>query len=135
MDSTSTGDDGDTTHVERPANLDRASSSQPQTLVRGVIRQLNHMSAGTDILSTHLVSAHNGVGYGYIRTPGGDVFFDASAITNLRFDHLARNMTVDFALDQAPYLRTSRVTVVTGEPAVSNENDFENRGSELAGRL
>jgi cold shock CspA family protein len=65
--------------------------------------------------STHLVSAHNGVGYGYIRTAGGDVFFDAAAVANLRFDQLQRNMTVEFALDQAPYLRTSRVTVVAGE--------------------
>jgi cold shock CspA family protein len=112
VDKTSTYDNGGTPHVERPANLDRASSPLPPGLLRGVIRQLTHLSAGTDILSTHLVSAHNGVGYGYIRTPEGDVFFDASAITDRRFDQLTRNMTVEFALDQAPYLRTSRVTVV-----------------------
>jgi cold shock CspA family protein len=101
--------------VERPANLDRASSPQPPAAVRGVIRLLKHLSAGTDIPSTHSVSAHNGVGYGYIQTPEGDVFFDASAITNLRFDQLTRNMTVEFALDEAPYLRTSRIAVVADE--------------------
>ena len=91
MDKTSTDDEGDTTHVERPANLERASGPQPPALVRGVIRQLKHLSAGTDISSTHLVAAHNGVGYGYIRVPEGEVFFDATAITNLRFDQLTRN--------------------------------------------
>jgi cold shock CspA family protein len=121
MDRTSTDNEGDTTHVERPANLDRASGSQPAALVRGVIRQLKHLSAGTDVPSTHLVSAHNGAGYGYIRTLGGDVFFDASAISNLRFDQLTRNMTVEFALDQAPYLRTSRVTVVTDGPGLQRQ--------------
>jgi cold shock CspA family protein len=118
MVKTSTDDHGDTTLVEKPANLDRASSPQPPALVRGVIRQLKHLSAGTDILSTHCVSAHNGVGYGHIRTPGGDVFFDASAITNRRFDQLTPNMTLEFALDQAPYLRTSRVTVVADDPPI-----------------
>jgi cold shock CspA family protein len=112
MDRTSTDDEGDTTHVERPANLDRASGPQPPAPLRGVIRQLKHLSAGSDMRSTHLVSAHNGVGYGYIRSSDGDVFFDASAITNLRFDQLTRNMTVGFTLDQAPYLRTSNVTVI-----------------------
>jgi cold shock CspA family protein len=121
MDRTSTDDEGDTTHVERHADLDRAPSPQPPALARGVIGRLKHLSAGTDILSTHSVSAHNGVGYGYIRTPEGDVFFDASAITNLRFDQLTRNMAVEFALDQAPYLRTSRIAVVADEPDVRRE--------------
>ena len=49
--------------MERPANLDRACSPLQPTLLRGLIRQLKHLSAGTDIPSTHLVSAHNGVRY------------------------------------------------------------------------
>jgi hypothetical protein len=102
--------------VEKPANLDRTSSVRPPTRVRGVIHRLKHLSAGTDVSTTHLVAAHNGVGYGYIRTPEGDVFFDAPAITNRRFDQLRPNMTVDLVLDQASYLRTSRVTVVTSKP-------------------
>jgi cold shock CspA family protein len=121
MDRTSSDDEGDITHVQRPANLDRASTPRPPALARGVIRHLTHLSAGSDIPTAHLVAAHNGVGYGYIRTPEGDVFFDASAIMNLRFDQLAPNMTVEFSLDQAPYLRTSRVTVVAGEPAIQGE--------------
>jgi cold shock CspA family protein len=79
---------------------------------RGIIRQLKHLSAGTDVPSTHLIAAHNGVGYGYIGTPDGDVFFDATAIKNLPFDKLARNMTVEFILDNAPYLRATSVTVI-----------------------
>ena len=69
----------------------------------------------TDVPSTHLVSTHNGVGYGYIKTPNGGVFFDASAIKNRRFDQLTRNMSVDFALDEAPYLRASNVTVIADQ--------------------
>jgi cold shock CspA family protein len=110
-----TDEHGETTHVERPANLERTSSPSPPALARGVIRQLRHMSAGTDVPSTHLVAAHNGVGYGYILTSGGDVYFDAAAITNSRFDQLKQDMNVEFTLDQASYLRTSRVTVVDDE--------------------
>jgi cold shock CspA family protein len=77
-----------------------------------VILRLRHLSAGTDVASTRLVAAHNSVGYGYIHSPAGEVFFDASAITNLPFDKLMQNMTVEYALDQAPYLRTSRIAVV-----------------------
>jgi cold shock CspA family protein len=86
--------------------------------MRGVIRQLRCLSAGTDIPSTHLISAHNYAGYGYVTAPAGDVFFDAAAITNRRFDELARNMTVEFTLDQASYLRTSRITVLSEESSI-----------------
>jgi cold shock CspA family protein len=116
VDRTSTDERGDANRVEKPANLDRTSGVRPPALVRGAIHRLKHLSAGTDIPTTHLVAAHNGVGYGYIRTPQGDVFFDASAITNVRFDQLRPNMTVDFDLDQASYLKTSHVTVVTNKP-------------------
>jgi cold shock CspA family protein len=115
MDSRSINHKGDATHVEKPANLDRASIPQQPPLVRGVIRQLKHLSAGSDVPSTHLVSAHNGVGYGYIGTRDGDVFFDASAIKNGGFDQLARNMMVEFVLDNAPYLRASNVTVIRAD--------------------
>lgn len=107
--------------MEQSANLDDDSSLQSAALVRGVIHRLKHLSAGTDIRSTHLVSAHNGVGYRYIRTPEGDVFFDASAVTNVRFDRLTRDMTVEFLLDDAPYLRTSKVTVI---PMPEESNRF-----------
>lgn len=93
--------------------------SAPATAVaRGIIRQLWHLSAGSDVPSTHLVAAHNGVGYGTIGTPNGDVYFDAAAIKNLRFDQLARNMTVEFILDDAPYLRASSVTVIPARAAL-----------------
>ena len=98
--------------MEVPADRDSAPSLPATKALRGIIRQLRHLSAGTDVPSTHVASAHNGVGYGYIGTPDGDVFFDASAIKNLRFDQLARNMTVEFVLDDALYRRTSSVTVI-----------------------
>ncbi len=88
-------------------------------MVRGAIRQLIHLSIGTDLPATHLVPAANGVGYGYIATAGGDVFFDNSAVRNLRFDQLKTGMIVEYALDKAPYLRSSDVSVVA-EPARSS---------------
>ena len=73
-------------------------------MIRGAIRQLIHLSTGTDLPATHLVPAANGVGYGYIATADGDVFFDYSAVKNLRFDQLKEGMIVEYALDQAPVL-------------------------------
>ncbi len=81
---------------------------------RGTILRLVQLSSGTDVPSTHLISTHNGVGYGYIGTPEGDVFFDAAAVKNRRFDQLADRMAVEYVLDDAPYLRTSNVTVLPG---------------------
>ena len=81
-------------------------------MIRGAIRQLIHLSTGTDLPATHLVPAANGVGYGYIATADGDVFFDYSAVKNLRFDQLKEGMIVEYALDQAPYLRSSDVRIV-----------------------
>lgn len=99
--------------------------AQVLELTRGVVRQLKHLSAGTDIPSTHLVAAHNGAGYGYIGTPEGNVFFDSSAVTDVRFDQLKRGMTLEFVLDQAPYLRTSRVTIVANVPGESGRSDAQ----------
>ena len=106
--------------MEKPANLNRAASPPAPAMVRGAIRQLKHLSAGTDVPTTHLVSTHNGVGYGYIGTPDGDVFFDSAAVKNRRFDELARNMTVEFVLDEAPYLRASSVTVISDRAGVES---------------
>jgi cold shock CspA family protein len=103
-------------------NLENSGNSiGAQAMVRGAIRKLVHQSAGTDIPTTHLVSAHNGVGYGYIGTPNGDVFFDWAAVKNRPFDQLASNMTVEFVLDEAPYLRASSVTVIA-DPARIESN-------------
>jgi hypothetical protein len=105
-------------HMKALPNLNRVSSSAEPIWARGVIRQLKHLSAGTDIPTARLISTHNGVGYGYIGTPAGEVFFDYSAITNLPFDRLATNMTVEFVLDKAPYLRASSVTVIADRPGI-----------------
>jgi len=81
-------------------------------MVQGAIRKLIHLSSGTDVPATHLIPAANGVGYGYIETVNGDVFFDYAAVKNRRFDQLTKGMIVEYALDQAPYLRSSDVTIV-----------------------
>ena len=107
--------------MEGPASLEPKPGPTVPGLARGTIRELKHLSIGSDVASTRLVAAHNSVGYGYIGTPAGDVFFDASAMSNMRFDRLTRNMTVEYALDDAPYLRTSRVTVVVDDPGFRRE--------------
>lgn len=101
--------------------------AQATNSLRGVIRQLKHLSAGTDVPSTHLVAARNGTGYGYISTSVGDVFFDASAVTNVHFDQLARGMTVEFTLDRSPFLRTSRIVVLPVESGGQRGSDPESQ--------
>ncbi len=128
------GDKRNGIRVVTPATLAQTSRPQPPGLVRGVISQLKFLSCGTDVPSTHLVPSHNTVGYGYIRTPAGDVFFDASALTNRRFDQLERSVAVEFALDDAPYLRTSRLSVVTDEATSHRQPLLETR-TELPGSL
>ena len=81
-------------------------------MTHGTIQKLTHLCTGTDFPSTHLVNAHNGVGYGYIKSPEGDVFFDDLSITNLRFDQLKKGMSVDYALEKANFRRASSVTIV-----------------------
>lgn len=80
--------------------------------MQGKIRKLVHLSAGTDLPTTHLVASMNGVGYGYVASLNGDVFFDYAAVKNRRFDQLVNNMAVEYVLDDAPYLRASSVTVI-----------------------
>ena len=79
---------------------------------QGTIRRLIHLCSGSDFPTTHLVTAHNGVGYGYIGSLVGDVFFDDHGLENRRFDELEEGMRVEYALDKAPYHRASSVTVV-----------------------
>jgi cold shock CspA family protein len=86
-------------------------------MAQGTIRKLIHLSAGTDLPTTHLVSTANGVGYGYIESDAGDVFFDYSAVKNRRFDQLTKGMVVDYVLDQASYLRSSDITVAAHPPS------------------
>lgn len=88
-------------------------------MVQGTIRKLIHLSSGTDLPATHLIPSRNVVGYGFIGTLAGDVFFDYAAVTNRRFDELAKGMVVEYALDQAAYLRTSSVTVIADSPELS----------------
>ena len=77
--------------------------------------------------ATHLVPAANGVGYGYIATADGDVFFDYAAVKNLRLDQLTEGMTVEYALDQAPSCRYRRMWTI-----VADLESSSGRSTELA---
>jgi cold shock CspA family protein len=81
-------------------------------MTQGMIRRVIHLCCGTDFSSTHLVNAYNGVGYGYITSPEGDVFFDDSGLKNVRFDQLKKDMVVEYALEKAAFRRASSVTVI-----------------------
>lgn len=89
-------------------------------MVQGVIRKIVRLSTGTHVPAACLLPAHNAVGYGYIQAAAGDVYFDYSAVGNLHFDLLRQGMPVEFTLDDAPYLRTSKATVLlVEEPAAA----------------
>ena len=90
-------------------------------MAQGVIRTLTHLSNGTDLPATHFVPAANGVGYGYISTTEGDVFFDYAALKNLRFDQLAKGMVVEYVLDQGLSSRTSTVTVIADHASAAED--------------
>jgi cold shock CspA family protein len=108
-------------------------------MTQGTIQKLTHLCSGTDFSSTHLVNAHNGVGYGYIKSPEGDVFFDDLSLTNLRFDQLKKGMSVDYALEKASFRRASSVTIVEDrktpdqlDPKILPFKAPENSGEMLA---
>ena len=78
--------------------------------------------------ATHLVPAANGVGYGYIATADGDVFFDdSSAVKNLRFDQLKEGMIVEYALDQAPYLSFVGCEEIVADLVLYDGGDYRGR--------
>jgi hypothetical protein len=114
-------------------------------MTQGTIRKLIHLCNGTDFPATHLVPAHNGVGYGYIQSLAGDVFFDDLGLKNLRFDQLQVNMAVEYVLEDAPYLRTSSVTALLdrkptgqGEAKIVPSNALTGSGdppAKVAGEL
>jgi cold shock CspA family protein len=78
------------------------------------IRKLIHLCNGTDIATTHLITSHNGVGYGYIAGPDGDLYFDNQALQNRRFDQLQEGMAVEYIVDDR-FRRASSVTVTKAE--------------------
>jgi cold shock CspA family protein len=92
-------------------------------MTQGTIRRLIHLCSANDFPSTHLVSAHNGVGYGYIKSLSGDVFFDDLGLTNLRFDQLKEGMVVEYALENAAYRRTSSVTVMDDQKSADQHDE------------
>jgi len=89
-------------------------------MAEGVIRKIVRLSTGTHVPAACLIPAHNAVGYGYIQAAAGDVYFDYSAVGNLPFELLREGMSIEFTLDDAPYLRASKATVrLVEEPAAA----------------
>lgn len=87
-------------------------------MTQSTIRKLIFLSNGTDISATHLISTHNGVGYGYIATPEGDLYFDNLALKNRRFDQLHEGMAVEYVVDDQ-FRRASSVTVTNDGPILA----------------
>ena len=81
----------------------------------GIIKKLIHLSQATYAPNTRLVPSHNDKGYGIIADEAGrEVYFPHDMVAGLHgFDDLRRGQQLEYTLENAPYLRTATVKVVT----------------------
>ena len=85
----------------------------------GTIKKLVHLSQQAHLPNTRLVRDHNDKGYGVIEDEDGcDVYFPHEVVEGRRgFDDLRRGQTVEYTLENAPYVRAESVRLVTVIPA------------------
>ena len=85
----------------------------------GKINKLVHLSQQTYIANSKLVPGHNDKGYGSIDDEvGGEVYFLHDVVPGIHgFDDLRRGQTVEYTLEDGPYLRASVVSPVAEVPA------------------
>jgi cold shock CspA family protein len=78
----------------------------------GMINKLVHLSQQTYQPNSRLVPGHNDKGYGTIDDDvGREVYFLHDAVPGIHgFDHLCRGQTVEYTLEDGPYLRASVVS-------------------------
>jgi cold shock CspA family protein len=77
----------------------------------GKINKLVHLSQQTYQPNSRLVPGHNDKGFGTIEDEAGrEVYFLHDAVPGLHgFDNLHRGQTVEYTLEDGPYLRASVV--------------------------
>lgn len=85
----------------------------------GMINKLVHLSQQTYQPNSKLVPGHNDKGFGTIEDEvGREVYFLHDAVPGIHdFDDLRRGQTVEYTLEEGPYLRASAVSPVTEAPA------------------
>ncbi|MCI0350115.1 MAG: hypothetical protein L0Z53_11885 [Acidobacteriales bacterium] len=84
----------------------------------GKIKSLVHLSQQSFLPSARLVPDHNDQGYGIIEDDEGrEVYFSADAVeSRLGFDHLHVGEQLEYALENAPYLRAKSARLAQSAP-------------------
>jgi cold shock CspA family protein len=76
----------------------------------GNVKQIVHLGESTDLPTADLAPCQNSAGYGYIVGQDGRmVFFDHDAVKGGRFEELAVGQPVEYAVENAAYLRATSV--------------------------
>jgi len=86
----------------------------------GKIIKLVHLSQQRFMPNTRLVPDRNDKGYGIIEdTDGHEVYFSHDVVENRHgFDDLRKGQQLEYALENAPYLRAASVKVAQSVPAM-----------------
>lgn len=89
-------------------------------MAMGTINKLVHLSLQTYLPRTQLVPDRNDKGYGIIAGEDGrDVYFPHNAVPGHRgFDKLRKGQTVEYELENGPYLRANSVQPAREETTV-----------------
>lgn len=80
-------------------------------MATGKIKKLVHLSQQRHLPNVRLVPDHNDQGYGVIEDADGrEVYFPHEVVESRHgFDDLRRGQTVEYTLENAPYLRANFV--------------------------
>ena len=80
----------------------------------GTLIKLVHLSCQTYLPNTRLVPGHNDTGYGIIEDEDGrEVYFSHEVVESRHgFDDLRQGQRLEYALENAPYLRAASVRMV-----------------------
>jgi len=87
----------------------------------GKLIKLVHLSQQRCVPSARLVPDHNDKGYGIIEdAEGRDVYFSHEVVENRHgFDALRKGQQLEYALENAPYLRAASVKIAKAVPALA----------------
>jgi cold shock CspA family protein len=99
----------------------------------GMINKLVHLSQQTYQPNSRLVPGHNDKGYGTIDDEvGREVYFLHDAVPGIHgFDDLCRGQTVEYTLEDGPYLRASVVSAILESQRTVELPKVSVRGEEL----
>ena len=98
----------------------------------GMIHKLVHLSQQTYQPNSRLIPGHNDKGYGTIDDGGGrEVYFSHDAVPGIHgFDDLRRGQTVEYSLEEGPYLRAKSVHEKDLSPLIMRAREDPPGGDE-----